>query len=335
MVTFLSGGTGTPKLLEGSPAVFDPADTTVVGNTGDDVELGGLLVCPDIDTVLFQQGGVLDREYWWGIEDDTTETHDELAALADAAGLEDGPRYLDAEAQTAGRDIANWRRFSGVAEFMELGDRDRAVHVTRTSLLDEGQSLTEVTRTLADAFDAAVDVVPMSDDPVASIIHTPEDERFDDEMHFQEFWVAHRGEPEVEDVEFRGAADATATDAALGAISEGPVVVGPSNPVTSIGPMAALDGLRDALEEATVVAVSPFVEDEVFSGPAAKLMAAVGYDASTAGVADAYPFADAFVLDDADGTELSRPVVRTDTKMDDDGDAERVAQAVADALEVV
>ena len=336
MVTFLSGGTGTPKLLEGAAAVFDAADTTVVGNTGDDVELGGLLVCPDIDTVLFQQGSVLDREFWWGIADDTTETHDELAALADAAGLEAGPRYLDAHAQTAGREIARWRRFSGVAEFMELGDRDRAVHVTRTSLLDEGCTLTEVTRTLAGAFDAAVDVVPMSDDPVASIVHTPDgDERYDDEMHFQEFWVAYRGDPAVDDVEFRGAADATATDDALAAVRDGPVVVGPSNPVTSIGPMLVLDEFREALDETTVVAVSPFVEDEVFSGPAAKLMDAVGYDPSTAGVADAYPFADAFVLDDADGTDLSRPVVRTDTRMDDEADAARVARAVADALEVV
>ncbi|WP_276278993.1 2-phospho-L-lactate transferase [Halorussus caseinilyticus] len=336
MTTFLSGGTGTPKLLAGAESVFDPADTTVVANTGDDVELGGLLVCPDVDTVLFEQGDLLDRELWWGIEGDTTETHDELHELAAAAGLDGGPRYLPDEAQTAGRDIARWRRFSGVAEFMELGDRDRAVHVTRTSLLDEGHSLTEVTRLLADAFDVPVDVVPMSDDPVASVVHTPEgDDEYEDEMHFQEFWVAHRGDPEVDHVEFRGGEDAEPTRAALGAIEEGPVVVGPSNPVTSIGPMLAIDELHDALEEATVVAVSPFVEDEVFSGPAADLMEGVGFDPSTAGVAEAYPFADAFVLDDRDDTDLDRPVVKTDTEMSDDEDAERVARAVADALEVI
>lgn len=333
MTTFLSGGTGTPKLLAGAESVFDPADTTVVGNTGDDVELGGLLVCPDIDTVLFDQGGVLDRERWWGIADDTTETHDELGALAEAAGLESGPRYLPESAQTAGRDIARWRRFSGVAEFMEIGDRDRAVHLTRTSLLDEGKSLTEATRVLADAFDVPLDVVPMSDDPVASIVHTPEERDYADEMHFQEFWVAHRAAPEVADVEFRGAESADPAPAALGAIEEGPVVIGPSNPVTSIGPIVAIEDLREALEAATVVAVSPFVEDEVFSGPAAKLMDAVGYDPSTRGVAAAYPFADAFVLDDADGTDLDRPVVRTDTRMDDEADAERVAEAAAEALD--
>ena len=324
MVTFLAGGTGTPKLMDG---LDDPAGATVVGNTGDDVELAGHLVCPDVDTVLFQQGGVLDRETWWGIADDTEATHEELGKLADEAGLEGGPRYLPDDAQTAGRDVARWRRFSGVAEFMLIGDRDRAVHLTRTGLIDEGYTLTEATEALCDAFDVPFDLLPMSDDPVASIIHTP-----DGEIHFQEFWVAERGEPEVVDVEFRGAERATPTDAVLDALAD-PVVIGPSNPVTSIGPMLALDGFREALEETTVVAVSPFVEDEVFSGPAAKLMEAVGREPSTAGVAAAYPFADAFVLDEADGTDLDRPVVRTDTRMDGPDDAARVLAAVREALE--
>ncbi|ELZ76107.1 LPPG:FO 2-phospho-L-lactate transferase [Haloferax volcanii DSM 14919] len=326
MVTFLAGGTGTPKLLDGAAGVFDSAETTVVANTGDDVELGGHLVCPDVDTVLFAGGGVLDTDRWWGIAGDTTATDDELHRLADAAGLESGPRYLPESAQTAGRDIARWRRFSGVAEFMEIGDRDRAVHITRTSLLDEGNSLTEVTRTLADAFDLDVSLLPMSDDPVATLIHTDEGT-----MHFQEYWVHRRADPAVRDVEFRGADDATITDAVADALA-GPVVVGPSNPVTSIGPMLAIDGFADALDDTPVVAVSPFVEDTVFSGPAADLMAGVGYEPSTAGVAAAYPFADAFVLDTDDGTDLDRPVVRTDTRIDGPDDAERVARAVSEAL---
>ncbi|RLM89636.1 2-phospho-L-lactate transferase [Halobellus sp. Atlit-38R] len=326
MVTFLAGGTGTPKLLDGAEPVFDPAETTVVANTGDDVELGGHLVCPDVDTVLFHGGGVLDTETWWGIADDTTATHEELRRLADAAGFDEGPRYLDDDAQTAGRDIARWRRFSGVAEFMEIGDRDRAVHVTRTSLLDEGHSLTAVTRTLADAFGLDVELLPMSDDPVATIVHTEEGP-----MHFQEYWVHRRAEPAVTDVEFRGASSATPTPDVREALSE-PVVVGPSNPVTSLGPMLAMEEFADALDSTPVVAVSPFVEDEVFSGPAAELMAGVGREPSTAGVAAAYPFADAFVLDEADGTDLDRPVVRTDTRIDGPGDAERVARAAATAL---
>jgi len=328
MVTFLSGGTGTPKLLAGAGGVFPREATTVVANTGDDVELGGFVVCPDVDTVLFERAGRLDRDSWWGIAGDTHETNGALLELAGDLGLEEGPRYLPDDRQTAGRPIARWRRFSALPEFMTIGDRDRAVHLARTSLLDEGRSLTEVTRLLADAHGVDVDLLPMSDDPVASIVHTDEGA-----MHFQAFWVAHRGAPTVEDVEFRGAEAAAPTDAVLDALDDR-VVVGPSNPVTSIGPMTAMDGVADALAATTVVAVSPFVEDRVFSGPADDLMAATGYDPSTAGVAAAYPWADAFVLDDDDGTALDRPVVRTDTRMDDEEDAARVARAVEAALEV-
>jgi len=326
MVTFLAGGTGTPKVLAGADDVFAPAETTVVANTGDDIELGGHLVCPDVDTVLFLDGGELDRELWWGIADDTAATHEELQRLADAAGLETGPQYLPDDAQTEGRAIARWRRFSGVAEFMHIGDRDRAVHLTRSSLLDAGHSLTEVTDRLADAFDLERRLLPMSDDPVATIVHTPRGP-----MHFQEWWVGRNGDPSVEDVEFRGGDAATATDAVLTALRE-PVIVGPSNPITSIGPMLAVDGIREALVETPVVAVSPFVEDEVFSGPAGDLMAGVGREPSTAGVAEHYPFVDAFVLDADDGTELDRPAVRTDTTLDDEDDSDRVARAIDDAL---
>jgi len=329
MVTFLAGGTGTPKLLAGTDGVFPDAETTVVANTGDDVELGSLLVCPDVDTCLFQAGGMLDTDTWWGIDDDTAETHEYVRTLTERAGLDAGPRYLPDERQTAGREIARWRRFSAVGEFMHIGDRDRAIHVTRSSLLDEGRSLTEVTRMLGDALGADREILPMSDEPVASIVHTP-----DGAMHFQEFWVARDGEPAVESVEFRGAEDATATDVVLDALAD-PVVIGPSNPITSIGPMAAIDGIAAALRETPVVAVSPFVEDQVFSGPTAKLMAAEGYDPSTAGVAATYPFVDAFVLDEADGTDLERPTIRTDTTLDTEEDATRVAHAVREALEVV
>ncbi|MFB6132939.1 MAG: 2-phospho-L-lactate transferase [Halanaeroarchaeum sp.] len=330
MTVFLSGGTGTPKLLAGADEVFSLESATVVANTGDDLELGGLFVCPDLDTVLYERADELDRERWWGIDDDPTTTHDEIARRSAAIDVPMGPRYLAEDRQTDGRALAAWRRFSAVGEFMHIGDRDRAVHLLRTSLLDEGHSLTAATRALADAFDLDVDLLPMSDDPVATIVHAAEGS-----MHFQEYWVARDGEPTVESVEFRGADDAGATDAVLDAVREGPVVVGPSNPVTSIGPVLALHDVAAALRETTVVAVSPFVEDRVFSGPAGELMAAVGYEPSTAGVAEAYPFADAFVLDEEDGTDLDRPAVRTDTTMDGPADAARVARAVADALGAV
>jgi LPPG:FO 2-phospho-L-lactate transferase len=350
MVTFLAGGTGTPKLLQGAPAVFDPAATTVIANTGDDVELAGHLVCPDIDTVLFSEGGILDTDRWWGIKNDTTNTHTEMADLANKAGFEDTPRYLSADAQTSGRQISQWRRFSGVAEFMEIGDRDRAVHLLRTSLLDEGKCLSEVIKILTDAFELDIDLIPMSDDPVATLIHTEagsesdtaqkrnkaneNDETATELMHFQEYWVHNRAEPSIVDVEFRGVDTATPTPMVKTALTD-PVVIGPSNPVTSIGPMIAMDEFDSALETTPVIAISPFINDRVFSGPAASLMKAVGFEPSTAGVAEAYSFADAFILDTADQTNLDRPVVRTDIQLNTDSDAKRVLQAVQTAFEKI
>lgn len=331
MVTFLSGGTGTPKLLEGAGAAFSPGEITVVANTGDDIELGGLFVSPDVDTLLFQAGGVLDRDRWWGIDGDTHRTNTALHDIAEAAGLPDGPQYLPEERQTEGRELANWRRFSGVGEFMTIGDRDRAVHITRTSLLDQGKRLSEATAALADAFDVPIELLPMSDDPVASLIHTDTEEGM---MHFQEFWIAHDGEPTVESVEFRGSSTAEPAPGVLEALSD-TVVIGPSNPVTSIGPMLSLPGVGDALAQTTVVAVSPFLGDEPFSGPVSSLMGAVGASPSTEGLTTTYPFADAFVIDEDDDATFDRPVVRTDVRIDDRGDAERVVRAVTDALEQV
>ena len=329
MVTFLSGGTGTPKLLSGAESIFSPAETTVVANTGDDVELGGLLVCPDVDTVLFERAGLLDRDRWWGIEDDTHETHDELRRLSVRAGLEEGPRYLSEESQTEGRDVAAWRRFSAASEFMTIGDRDRALHLLRSSLIDEGHSLTEVIRTLARAYELELDLLPMSDEPVATIVHTERGP-----MHFQEFWVGRDGEPTIRDVEFRGTEDAVPAPQVLDALREN-VIVGPSNPVTSIGPMLAVPGIEAALERTTVVAVSPFIGDEAFSGPAAELMAAVGAESTTAGLASAFPFADAFVIDEDDDAEFDRETVETDIRIDDREDARRVVEAVSRAIDRV
>jgi LPPG:FO 2-phospho-L-lactate transferase len=329
MVTFLSGGTGTPKLLDGAAGAFSPDETTVVANTGDDVELGGLVVCPDLDTLIFQGGGILDRETWWGIRGDTSRTHDALMDVANAMDLEGGPQYLDHDRQTEGRDIARWRRFSGVAEFMHVGDRDRAVHVTRTSLLDQGHSLTAVTDELAGGFGLELELLPMTDDPVASLIHTP-----DGFMHFQEFWVGRDGEPTVENVEFRGSSNAEPAPGVLDALDD-VVVIGPSNPVTSIGPMLSVPGIGAALQETTVVAVSPFLGDEAFSGPVAQLMAAVGGDPSTQGLANAYPFADAFVVDEDDDASFDVHEERTDVRIDGREDAERVVQAVTRAIDAV
>ncbi len=326
MITFLAGGTGTPKLLAGATQQLGADRITVVGNTGDDIELGGLVVCPDLDTVLFHEGDVLDTERWWGIDGDSHETNAELHRLAEQAGLETGPQYLPVEQQTEGRPIARWRRFSGIAEFMTIGDRDRAVHITRTSLLDQGHTLTEATQVLANGFGLELSLLPMSDNPVSTIINTDSGP-----IHFQEYWLGEKSH-EIRGVEFRGSQSAAPTTSVRDAL-DAPVVIGPSNPVTSIGPMLAVPGIREALEATPVVAVSPFVETTVFSGPAAELMAATGREPSTQGVAEAYHFVDAFVLDSADETALERPVVRTDTRIENTADSNRVMNAVIQALE--
>lgn len=329
MVTFLSGGTGTPKLLDGAPAAFTADEITVVANTGDDIELGGLLICPDVDTLLYQAGGILDRETWWGIDGDTHRTNDALHDLSSAMAVDDEPQYLDDDHQTAGRRISRWRRFSGAAEFMTIGDRDRAIHITRTSLLDQGHTLSEATEALCNGLNVSIDVLPMSDDPVASLIHTD-----DGIQHFQEWWVGHDGEPTVENVEFRGASNAEPAPGVLDALGDD-VVIGPSNPVTSIGPMLSVDGVDDALWESTVVVVSPFIGNDAFSGPAGKLMEAVGAHPGTQGLETAYPFADGFVLDEADDATFDEPVIRTDIEIDDRQDAARVNKAVERLLEEV
>jgi LPPG:FO 2-phospho-L-lactate transferase len=329
MVTFLSGGTGTPKLLDGAGAAYAPEETTVVVNTGDDVELGGLLVCPDVDTLLYQGGGILDRETWWGIEGDTDRTQRAVADIVEAAGIDHGFGYLPDEHQTAGREIAAWRRFSGTAGFMTIGDRDRAFHLVRTSLIDRGHSLSEAVAALGEAMGVTIELLPMSDDPVATLVHTP-----DGPIHFQEFWVARNGDPAVEAVEYRGAAAADPAPGVLSAL-EDDVVVGPSNPVAGVGPILALPGVVEALRETTVVAVSPFLGDEAFSGPAVDMMTSVGAEAGTPGLAHVYPFADAFVVDEDDDAEFAVPTYRTDVRIDDAEDAARVIETVATAVEEV
>ncbi|MFB6253005.1 MAG: 2-phospho-L-lactate transferase [Halobacteriaceae archaeon] len=329
MVTFLSGGTGTPKLLSGAVSEYSPEMITVIGNTGDDIKLGGNLICPDLDTVLFERAGILDKETWWGIAEDTSYTHDQLTTLVEATSF-DEPQFLPPSEQMNGDDIGRWRQFGGIPEFMYIGDRDRAIHIFRTALLEAGYTLTDVIQKLTEIFDISITLLPMSDDPVSSIIHTESGQ-----MHFQEFWVDKNGKPNVEDVEFRGGKSAETTDQVLTAIRNNPVIIGPSNPITSIGPMLELDALRDALYDTDVVAVSPFIEDTVFSGPAAKLMEAEGYQSSTTGVAQVYSFVDAFVLDVKDSTSLDRPIVRTETEINTHENRIRVIQACKQAFKKI
>jgi LPPG:FO 2-phospho-L-lactate transferase len=309
-LTVLSGGTGTPKLLAGfrDHEKFDNDELTIVANTGDDVMISGNLVCPDLDTVLYTMAGIIDEETWFGIEGDSFVTHERVDSLSVSDPRE---HYLPEEKQTEGPEIGHWRRFSGYREFMRIGDRDRATHITRTALLSEGSDLTRATARMSSRMGIEATVLPMTNDPVATMVETPQGP-----MHFQEFWLARQGEPKAQSIEFRGIKGARLP----GAVREGldrPVLIGPSNPVTSIGPILEIPGVRECLKATTVIAVSPFVNDRVFSGPAKEFMEAIGREPSTRGMIEMHkPFLDAVILDNEDTTETELPVFRTNTDMD-------------------
>ncbi|PHP45876.1 2-phospho-L-lactate transferase [Methanosarcinales archaeon ex4572_44] len=281
---FLSGGTGTPKLLQGVRKFMPDEDITVIVNTAEDTWVSGNLVCPDIDTLLYLFSGLIDDDRWWGVKGDTYHTHDALAGF-------------------------------GCREGMMIGDVDRATHVLRSSLLREGKSLSEAIEVLGLRMGVRARVLPMSNDPLATMIMTDVGL-----IHFQDFWVVKRGSPRVDCVVIEGMDRASATDEVVDAIkSSDSVVIGPSNPVTSIGPILRLRGVRSLLRERFVLGVSPIVGCEPVSGPAGKLLSSEGYSVSSCGVAEYYgDILDLFVVDLRDGAspgEFDIPVVVADTLM--------------------
>ncbi len=258
----LGGGTGTPKLLKGLKELLPPEDLSVVVNTAEDLWVSGNYVSPDVDSVLYTLCDLIDEKRWWGIKGDRTITHNFLLTL-------------------------------GVNEKLVLGDKDRAVHIFRSELLRRGVSLSQATAALARALGVEQRVVPMTDDSVSTFISTP-----GGPMHFQDFWVGLKGKPEVLSVDLRGIDRAAPSEGFLDLLEkENTILIGPSNPVTSIGPILELPGVRERLENKRVVAVSPFVGDRPVSGPAARFMEAVGAPASDEGVRSLIGKADLFVVD--------------------------------------
>lgn len=286
MIIF-SGGTGTPKLLNGLREVIPEEEITVVVNTAEDLWMSGNLISPDIDTVLYLLSGRLDSTRWWGVKDDTYRTHELMRTL-------------------------------GHNEFMMIGDLDRATHIMRSDLIRSGMTLTEAITRLCRSFGLKAKVLPMSNDPVSSMISTAEGK-----MHFQDFWVRKHGEPDVLEVSQEGIENASISPAVLEALeNEDEVLIGPSNPITSIGPIIELPGMRDILKNKKVIAVSPIIGTEPVSGPASKLMAARGIEVSAHGIASYYSdFLDHMVLDERDTADdkrfidLACDVSRADTLM--------------------
>lgn len=292
----LSGGTGTPKLLVG---LKELVDFSVIVNTAEDIWISGNKICPDIDSVIYALAEIIDEERWWGIKGDTFRTHEALKKL-------------------------------GFDEFMAIGDLDRATHIFRSELLRKGFSLVQATREVAKAYGVKQEVYPMCNEEVATMIVTPEGE-----MHFQDFWVRRKGVPEVIDVYFKGIETARIPEEVRARIErEEEVLIGPSNPVSSISPILSVEDMREILKEKKVVAISPIIGRNPVSGPAGKFMRAKGYEVSPIGVLKFYEeIIDALIVDESDSDLESERIFATRTIMKSKKDAIELSEFVLKVFE--
>jgi LPPG:FO 2-phospho-L-lactate transferase len=274
IITALAGGVGAARFLTGLVRLVKGEDLSIIVNTGDDIELFGLHVSPDVDIVTYTLAGVVDEEKGWGIKGDTF-------------------RCLEA-----------LRKFSCEAWF-NLGDKDLATHLFRTALLKNGFKLSEITAQVSHAFGLDVAIFPMTDDKVETRIVTE-----NGSIHFQEYLVKRGAKDEVLGVEFLGAESAKPAVGVVKAIMEAElVVICPSNPVVSIGTILTVKGVRETLRctGAKKVAVSPIIAGAPVKGPADKLLRGLGLEVSAYSVAKLYAdFLDTFVLDTADAAEKGR-----------------------------
>lgn len=268
MMTILTGGTGGAKFIRGMMEVVSPTDLTIIANTGDDCQMWGLHISPDLDTIMYQLAGLLDEERGWGVRNDTFTC---LAMMG----------------------------FYGEPTWFKLGDRDLATHLKRTLLLQSGWSLADATARLCRSLGLSARLLPMSNDRVETRLHTSQGT-----LSFQEYFVRERWQPEVTGVEFVGSDRAQPAPGVVEALREAEgVIIAPSNPITSIGPILSIAGIRQALEErkAPVVAISPLIGGRAVSGPAARLLAAEGYEPSPRGIARFYSgVIDWLLIDDQD-----------------------------------
>jgi len=300
-IVALAGGVGGAKLAHGLQlALPDPRALAVIVNTGDDFELYGLHISPDLDTVMYTLSDLANPETGWGIRDETFATLHMIAQY-------------------------------GEEPWFQLGDRDFATHILRTAAMRAGTPLSEITGQMARNLDIVADLIPMTDDRVATLIDTP-----DGRLDFQEYFVARHHADAVHGIILDGIESATPTPAALRAIAEAEAIVFcPSNPFVSIGPILALAGLRAALDDAAapVVVVSPIVGGEALKGPAATMMQGLGHEVSALGVARIYAgLADGVVIDSVDRElsdaieALGMRVLITDTIMRNTNDREQLAR---------
>ena len=255
MITVLTGGTGGAKFVDGLRRLVAPEELTIIVNTGDDHQWWGLYISPDIDSITYVLTDLLSTERGWGVRGDTFHCLQRMKELGEPA-------------------------------WFSAGDRDLATHLLRTRLLAEGRTLSEVTRVIAEKMGVQSQVLPMSDQRVETRIDTPAGD-----LSFEEYFVKRWYQDPVKAVRFAGASEAEPAPGVLDAISGAEaVLIAPSNPVTSIGPILAVPGIRKALEKtsAPVLAVSPVIGNAAVSGPAAELMKSQGLEVSIRGIATTY-----------------------------------------------
>jgi LPPG:FO 2-phospho-L-lactate transferase len=306
-VTALAGGIGASKFLIGLARAMPPEDITIISNTGDDIELFGLRICPDIDTVTYTLAGVINENTGWGLKDDTFECL----------------RWLSRYQETP---------------WFNLGDRDLATHILRTNDLRAGKSLSQVTDHIRRSLGVASTIIPMSEAYTPTRVVTDEGE-----LHLQEYFVRRRCEPRVLQIRFDDIESSQPAAGVLNAILESDaVIICPSNPFISIGPILAVPGICDALRktQATVVAITPIIGGKALKGPTADMLRDLGHEVSARGVAAIYTgLADLFVLDEVDAEieseirTLVRQVVVTNTLMNTLEEKERLALRVLKAVE--
>lgn len=303
-VTALAGGVGAARFLRGLVRVINPANLCVIVNTGDDEEFFGLSVSPDIDTITYTLADAVDHSKGWGLPDESFRC------------LESLKRYYP----------DTW---------FGLGDTDLATHLFRTQQLRQGKTLTEVTAAIAESWGVKATVLPMSNDPVRTVVHTQAGA-----LPFQEYFVKGRGEGNVKKVELRGIENALAAPGVCDAIRSAQLVIlPPSNPIVSIGPIIGLPGVRESLQEtpAPIIGISPLVAGKPIKGPADRMLSGLGIEASAAGVAGMYTdFLDSFVIDTQDAGQQARleaqglTVQVTDTIMTDMDKSVTLAQTVVE-----
>jgi LPPG:FO 2-phospho-L-lactate transferase len=303
-VVALSGGVGGARLAYGLSRVLSADDLAIVVNTGDDFEHLGLWICPDVDSVLYALSERNDRVRGWGRSDETWTFMDELARL-------------------------------GAPTWFQLGDRDLATHILRTEILRSGGSLSAATRSLAVRQGLSHAVLPMSDDPVATVLETPEGD-----LSFQQYFVERKAKPRLRGVRYEGAASARPNPEIVDWLASPRlerIIICPSNPILSIDPLFAIEGLKRGLKAAAapIVAVSPLRRGRAFKGPTVSNMTDLGLDPTAIGVARHYDgLIDGFILDDADAEfrpsieEIGVSVTATDSAMTGPQECVRLARDV-------